>query len=176
MPLPRWACILQSSPNAPMGQASQITKSHGTLGFRVKNFEGFKILENVSHKDAYRFLELLNVFEHANLKKQKQRLDTMKRSIDFLMSLSTNNQRSPQVSFQSIVQCILHYYILITIYFCICAFTSHHLWLFVFVFLHFHHHLLLHLCFYIFITLYLLHLCFCIFIRTLYLFAFLHFH
>jgi hypothetical protein len=81
-----------------------------------------------------------------------------------LMSLPTNNQRSPQVSFQSIVQCILHYYILITIYFCICAFTFtsplafcgcvsilsspstfafmflhfHHLVPFMFVFLHFH--------------------------------------
>jgi hypothetical protein len=40
---------------------------------------------------------------------------------------------------------------------------SHHLWPFAVVFLHFHHHLLLHLCFYIFITLYLLH-------------VFLHFH
>lgn len=80
------------------------------------------------------------------------------------MSLPTNNQRSPQVSFQFIVQCILHYYILVTIYFCICAFTFtsplafcvcvstlsspsafafmflqfHHLVPFMFLFLHFH--------------------------------------
>lgn len=80
------------------------------------------------------------------------------------MSLPTNNQRSPQVSFQSIVQCVFHYYMLITFYFCICAFTFtspldfricisifsspsafafmflhlHHLVSFMFVFLHFH--------------------------------------
>ncbi len=89
-------------------------------------------MEKVSHKDAYRFLELLNVFEHANLKKQKQRLDTMKRSIDFLMSLPTNNQRSPQVSFQSMYLALLHS----------------------------RHHLLLHLCFYIHITFGFLCLCF----------------
>ncbi len=88
-----------------------------------------------------------------------------------MMSLPTNNQCSPQVSFQSIVQCIFHYYILITIYFCICAFTFtsplafcvcvstlsspstfafmflhfHHLVPFMFVFLHFHPNLL-HFC------------------------------
>jgi hypothetical protein len=99
---------------------SQSSLGHGGLGLRI--FKRFRILENVSQKDACNFLELLNVFEHA--KKTKAKTTTTKRSIDFLMSLPTHNQHSPQVSFQSIVQCILHYYYIpITIYFCTCVFT-----------------------------------------------------
>lgn len=92
------------------------------------------------------------------------------------MSLLTNNQRSPQVSFQSIVQCVFHYYILITIYFCICAFTFTSPLAFcvcvstlsspsafAFMFLHFHHLVPFMFVFFAFSS------------EPFYLFAFLHF-
>jgi hypothetical protein len=74
MPLPRWACILQSSPNAQWG-GHLISQSsiggHGGLGLRI--FKGLGFWKMYLKRMLIDFLELLNVFEHANLKKQKQR-------------------------------------------------------------------------------------------------------
>ncbi len=135
-------------------------------------------MENISQKDASRFLEMLSVFS-ALAWESKSKDNAMERNVGFLMLLTTNSPCSLQVSPQSFVQCILCYYILITICFCICVSTFSSPFAFAFVFLHSHHHLpfafmffefsspstfvfmflhclLLHLCFYIFINIYFL--------------------
>jgi len=48
---------------------SQSSLGHGGLGLRI--LKRFRILENVSQKDACNFLELSNVFEHAKKNKSK---------------------------------------------------------------------------------------------------------
>ncbi len=62
---------------------------HGVLGLRI--FKGLGFWKMYLKRMLIDFLELLNVFEHANLKKHKSKDDTTKRSINFLMSLPTNN-------------------------------------------------------------------------------------
>jgi hypothetical protein len=89
MPLLRHVCILQSSWDALVVQTLHITKLW-------KAWE-FKILENIYQMDACRFFKLLNVL-NALPWKSKSVDDTTKKNIDFLLSLTTNNQCSPQVS------------------------------------------------------------------------------
>ncbi len=111
----------------------------------------FKVFLNVSQKDTCKFLELLSLLS-VPAWESKSKDNAMKRSIGFLMLAPTNNQKSFQLSFWSFVQCILCYYIFITLY-----------------------HLCL--CFYMFITHCLLHLHFCILITFYFLrFLFMFFH
>jgi hypothetical protein len=146
--------------DAPMGWASHITKLCKTW-VTLRNLWRFWVLENISQKDASRFWEVLSVLS-ALAWESKNKDDAMERSVGFLMLLTTNSQCSLQISPQSFVQCILCYYILITICFYICVFVLSSPFAFfefsspfTFVFM-FLHCLLLHFCFYIFINLYFL--------------------
>jgi len=142
--------------DAPMGWASHITKLCKAW-VTLRNLWRFWVLENISQKDASRFLEVLSVLS-ALAWESKNKDDAMERSVGFLMLLC---QCSLQISLESFVQCILCYYILITICFYICIFALSSPFAFYVYF------------FWILITIY-----FCVYVFALstITFLFLHFH